>query len=49
MLSTGVLAETMVVESVAFALADPPPDTLAEFTCGEVALEATFTVTVMAA
>lgn len=38
----------MLVESVAFALPDPPPDTLTAFTCGEVALVATFTVTVIA-
>jgi hypothetical protein len=38
----------IVVESVADALAEPPPDTLTEFTCGELALAPTFTVTVMA-
>ena len=38
----------IVVESVALAVADPPPDTLTWFTWGEVALAATFTVTVMA-
>jgi hypothetical protein len=31
-----------------FAVADPPPDTLTLFTCGEVAFSATFTVTVIA-
>jgi len=38
----------IVVESAALAVAEPPPDTLTEFTCGEVALVATFTVTVIA-
>jgi hypothetical protein len=37
----------MIVESVALAGADAPPDTLAEFTCGDVAFCATFTVTVI--
>jgi hypothetical protein len=37
----------MTVGSLMLALADPPPDTLAWFTCGEVALAVTFTVTVM--
>jgi hypothetical protein len=37
----------IVVESVAVAVADPPPDTLTPFTCGEAALAATFTVTVI--
>jgi hypothetical protein len=37
----------IVVESVAAALPDSPPDTLTWFTCGELALDATFTVTVM--
>jgi hypothetical protein len=46
MLSTGTRA--IVVESVALAAADPPPDTLAWFTCGDAAFDATFTVTVMA-
>jgi hypothetical protein len=36
------------VESVAFAVAEPPPETLTLFTCGEVALATTFTVTVIA-
>ena len=40
-------AGEIVVESVAFAVAAPPPDTLTEFTSGEVALPATFTVTVI--
>ena len=39
----------MLVESVALAVADPPPDTLTLFTCGEVALAATFKVAVIAA
>jgi hypothetical protein len=39
----------MFVKSVALAPADPPPDTLTEFTCGEVAFAATFIVTVIAA
>jgi hypothetical protein len=38
----------MIVESLAFAAADPPPDTLTWFTCGEVALAPTLTVTVIA-
>ena len=46
MLTTG--RAMMVVESVALAVADPPPDTPTLFTCGEVALAATFTVTVIA-
>jgi hypothetical protein len=46
-LQVTVSAPTIVVESVAFALPDPPPDTLTAFTCGEVALVATFTVTVI--
>jgi hypothetical protein len=37
----------MVVESVAVAFADPPPDTVAWFNCGELAFAATFTVTVI--
>jgi hypothetical protein len=41
-------ADWIVVESVAVAVADPPPDTLAAFTCGDVALLATFAVTVIA-
>jgi hypothetical protein len=45
-LSTG--PGMIVVESVALAVADPPPDTLTEFTWGDVALTATFTVTVIA-
>jgi hypothetical protein len=43
MLSTAGLA-VMFVESVALALAEPPPDTPTAFSCGEVALAATFTV-----
>ncbi len=39
----------MVVESLAFAaLAEPPPEALTLLTWGEVALAATFTVTVIA-
>jgi hypothetical protein len=34
-----------VVASVVFAPAEPPPDTLTAFTCGDVAFAATFTVT----
>ena len=37
----------ITVESDALAVADPPPDTLAEFTSGEAAVAATFTVTVI--
>jgi hypothetical protein len=39
---------TTIVESVLFAAADPPPDTLIEFTSGDAAFAATFTVTVIA-
>ena len=42
--TTGML---IIVESVAFALTEPPPDTLTAFTCGEAALAATFTDTVI--
>jgi hypothetical protein len=42
------LAELIVVESVAVALADPPPETVTEFTCGDVAVADTLTVTVIA-
>jgi hypothetical protein len=38
----------IMVLSVALAVAEPPPDTLTEFTCGELALAATFTVTAIA-
>jgi hypothetical protein len=38
----------IVVESVPLAVADPPPDTLTWFTCGEAALAPTLTVTVIA-
>jgi hypothetical protein len=38
----------ITVESLAFAVAEPPPDTLTLFTCGDVALAPTFTVTVIA-
>jgi hypothetical protein len=37
----------MVVESCAFTVPAAPPDTLTMFTCGDVAFEATLTVTVM--
>jgi hypothetical protein len=40
---------TIMVESLPFADADPPPDTLTAFNCGEIALAATFTLTVIAA
>jgi len=43
-----VTVTVTVVESVAFAAAEPPPNTLTAFTCGDVALAATFTVTVIA-
>ena len=43
-----VKSDTMPVLSVAFADAEPPPDTLTEFTCGEAAFAATFTVTAIA-
>src|SRR5690348_9578032 len=43
----GIKALVIVVESVEFALSDPPPDTDTAFTCGVVALAATFTVTVI--
>src|SRR5258707_556963 len=36
-----------VVGSVVLAVADPPPDTLTEFTCGVAAFAATFTSTVI--
>jgi hypothetical protein len=49
MLNTGSAAGgTITVESVAFAPAEPPPDTLTLFTCGDCALAPTFTVTVIA-
>jgi hypothetical protein len=38
----------IVVESLPFAVADPPPNALTAFTCGEVAFAATFTVTAIA-
>jgi hypothetical protein len=47
MLNTGGLT-AMTVESVVFAFADPPPETAAAFTWGDVAFPATFTVTVIA-
>ncbi len=40
-------AAMMTVESLAFADADPPPDTLTELICGDAAFWATFTVTVI--
>jgi hypothetical protein len=42
-----VEAAVIVVESVPEAVAEPPPETLTWFTCGELALDATFTVTVI--
>ena len=47
MLSTAGFA-MMTVELLAFAVAEPPPDTLTWFTCGEVAPVPTFTVMVIA-
>src|SRR5258708_19135687 len=38
---------TIVVGSEKFAVADPPPDTLTWFTCGDVAVCSTFTLTVI--
>jgi hypothetical protein len=38
---------SIVVGSVAFAVTDPPPDTLTAFTTDAAALPATFTVTVI--
>jgi hypothetical protein len=38
---------TMVVESSALPLADPPPVTMTALICGEVAVALTFTVTVI--
>jgi hypothetical protein len=39
----------ITVESLALGgVADPPPDTAAVFTCGEVAVAPTLTVTVIA-
>src|SRR5580704_12024684 len=43
-----VLAIWMTVLSAALAVAEPPPDTLTEFTCGELPPAPTFTVTVIA-
>jgi len=37
-----------IVESLALAVADPPPDTLTWLTCGEVAFAVTLIVTVIA-
>jgi len=37
----------IVVESLALAVDDPPPETLTWFTCGETAVADTFTTTVM--
>jgi hypothetical protein len=45
-LGTGDLLR-MVVESEALELAQPPPATVTTFNCGEVALLATLTVTVI--
>src|SRR4029077_18460240 len=41
------VAITMVVESLTLAVGEPPPETLAWFTCGEVAVPSTLTVTVI--
>jgi hypothetical protein len=38
---------TIVVESLTLLGEDPPPDTATMFTWGEVAVDATFTVTVI--
>jgi len=40
--------EAMIVESEAFAFAEPPPATVAAFTTGETAVLATLTLTVIA-
>jgi hypothetical protein len=40
-------AVMIVVESLAFAFTEPPPETVTVFTCGEAAFAATFTVTVI--
>src|SRR3974377_2473706 len=37
----------IVVESLALAVADPPPDALTWFSCGVLAFAVTFTVTVI--
>ncbi len=37
----------IIVESVAVAVAEPPPATETELTCGDEALPPTFTVTVI--
>jgi hypothetical protein len=36
------------VGSLAFAVEEPPPETLTLFTCGDAALAPTFTITVIA-
>jgi len=41
-------AAWIVVLSLALAVSEPPPDTLTEFACGELAVSPTFTVTVIA-
>ena len=45
MLSDGWVEGRIVVESLAFAGADPPPEALTELFCGDEALPATLTVT----
>src|SRR5579872_875055 len=40
-------AGSIIVLSVVLAVADPPPDTETEFTCGDAAFAAAFTVTVI--
>src|ERR1700722_1478250 len=47
MLNAGAPVTVINVESVALAATDPPPETATAFTCGELALAATFTVTAM--
>src|SRR5262245_56322622 len=47
MLNEGTPAGTIVVESLAIAVGDPPPTVWTWFTCGEVAVAATLTVMVM--
>jgi hypothetical protein len=44
---TGVDAVSIDVLMEALAVAAPPPETLAVFTCGETAFAATLTVTVI--
>src|ERR1700722_3603987 len=46
--NTGAVVLVITVESVVLAAAEPPPETATAFTCGDVALAATFTVTAIA-